>query len=286
MQAAYEHLAPTTDGSFRVVVRREDSFPFAWHLHPEYELTLITAGSGRRFVGDSVRPYGPGDLVLVGALVPHTWQSMSSGPSEAVVVHFRGDFLGSGLWQAPELGPVSALLERANRGVAFDGGTGRLVKDLAATDDPARRIIRLLDVLATAAVDPNATQLASTGFSPPRRDDSRKRIDDVCNYLVEHYAEPISLQEVADVAHLTPAAFCRFFRRTTGRSLTDYLTDLRMGAVRRMLIETDEPIAAVASTCGFHNLAHFNRTFRRLNGETPREFRGAHTRPAYAGPTT
>lgn len=272
MKAAYEHISPSDGGSFRLEIRREAQFQFAWHVHPEFELTLITEGTGQRFIGDSVRSYAPGDLVLVGAHLPHTWRSLSGGPSEAVVVQFRRDFLGVPLWEAPEFTGVAKLLDGAGRGLEFTNDLARQIRDLAAVTDPARRTVGLLDVLVQLAEAGGAT-VASAGFSPVLREDARRRIDDVYNYLYARYADHITLAEVAAVAHLTPAAFSRFFHRTTGHTLTDFIAELRVGAVRRMLVETDEPVTAIASACGFRNLSHFNRTFRRLSGTSPREYR-------------
>lgn len=269
-----EHLTVATGTSFRVQLRREPRFAFEWHFHPEYELTLVTAGAGRRYVGDVMEPYQPGDLVLVGPEMPHTWQSDSASWSEAVVVQFRRDFLGPGLWRAPELADVSVLLSRANRGLAFPDGPTESVFALATEPDATLRLLALLPVLVTLT-RATARPLASEGYAPRLDEHARRRIDAVCRYLAEHHTGPVPLSEAARIANLTPAAFCRFFRRATGHTLTGYLTLLRIGAARRQLIETDRPVTQIAADCGFASLSHFNRTFRRLTGESPRQFRRA-----------
>jgi AraC-like DNA-binding protein len=269
-----EHLTVAPGTSFRVQLRREPQFGFEWHFHREYELTLVTSGVGRRFVGDAVEPYQPGDLVLLGPELPHTWQSQSTRWSEAVVVQFRRDFLGPALWQAPELSDVAALLDRANRGLAFPDGPTEMMRAVAVEPDVTLRLLGLLHVLVALARG-RARPLASEGYAPRLGDHARRRVDAVCHYLAQHHTGPVTLTEAARIANLTPAAFCRFFRRATGHTLTGYLTLLRISTARRQLIETDHPVAQIAADCGFASLSHFNRTFRRLTGESPREFRRA-----------
>ncbi|MQA27365.1 MAG: helix-turn-helix domain-containing protein [Micromonosporaceae bacterium] len=275
MNAVMERLTAAPGTSFRANIRRQPRFPFQWHAHPEHELTLITAGAGRRFVGDAIEPYQTGDLVLVGPQLPHTWLSEPPGPAEAVVIQFRRDFLGPQLWHAPEFASVADLLARARRGLAFPNGPTEPLRALIDEKDPARRAVNLLHALVTLARAP-AQPLASGGYAPHLDDRVRRRVDAVCRHLAEHHAEPVTLAEATAIANLTPAAFCRFFRRATGHTLTSYLTQLRISAARRQLVETDHPIAQIAADCGFANLSHFNRVFRRLTGCSPREFR--HTR--------
>ncbi|MGH3742484.1 MAG: AraC family transcriptional regulator [Micromonosporaceae bacterium] len=276
MNAVMERLTVAPGTSFRVHLRRQAQFPFEWHIHPEHELTLITAGHGRRFVGDAIEPYRPGDLVLLGPQLPHTWLSEPPGPAEAVVIQFRHDFLGAQLWQAPEFAGVAELLVRARRGLRFGDGVSEPVRALMAETDPARRAIALLHALTTLATA-RARPLASEGYVPLLDEHARRRIDSVCRHLAEHHAEPVTLAEAARIANLTPAAFCRFFRRATGHTLTSYLTQLRIAAARRELITTDRPVAQIAADCGYANLSHFNRTFRRLTGRSPSEFRRTYT---------
>jgi AraC-like DNA-binding protein len=270
-----EHLTVAAGTSFRVRLRREPGFAFEWHFHPEYELTLITAGGGRRFVGDTIESYQPGDLVLVGPELPHTWQSDSPGWSEAVVIQFRRDFLGPDLWRAPEFAGTALLLTRASRGLAFPPGPGEPLRALATEPDATRRLLGLFHVLVTLSTVAGRP-LASEGYAPHLDEHARRRIDAVCRYIAEHHTGPVTLSDAARVANLTPAAFCRFFRRATGHTLTGYLTLLRIGTARRQLIETDHPVAQIAADCGFASLSHFNRTFRRLTGGSPREFRRAY----------
>lgn len=120
LRAIFEHIEPKSQLSWKLFVRQASHFRFAWHFHHEFELTLITRGTGTRFVGDCVEEYGPGDLTLIGPELPHTYQSaLGDGDHEAMVVQFRRDFLGAGFFGHAEFAGVAALLERAARGLSF-----------------------------------------------------------------------------------------------------------------------------------------------------------------------
>lgn len=278
MQAELEHIRNTPDLSWRYGVARASKFGFAWHFHPEFELTLITEGAGTRFVGDSIEPYVAGDLALLGPDLPHSYES-SAAMNEAVVVQFRRDFLGPHLFASPELVSVDRLLTSSSRGLVFEPAPHEVVAQLPRLEtlSRARRTVALLDVLVTLADGQQPRTLASAGYRPQRRDESRQRMDAVFRLLHSEYVRPLPIGEVAAVAHLSPGAFSRFFRRTTGRTLTAYLTELRVAAACRALMDTDQPIARIAAESGFGNLSNFNRRFRAIKEMSPRAYRSRFT---------
>jgi AraC-like DNA-binding protein len=279
VEAVFEQIETADEVSWKVHTRTGERFDFDWHFHREYELTLITSGAGRRFVGDSIEEYTAGDLVLTGPDLPHTYASREEGtPPEAVVVQFRRDFLGPGLLAGPDLAPIGALLDRASAGLCFPAprpaAIDTTLRGLPGQPGP-ERTIDLLRVLLRLARSDNIRPLASPGYRPALNHATRDRLDDVCRYLQAHYSEPVSLREVSRVAHLSPAACSRFIRRTIGRTLTEYLNELRIGAACQLLAETDRQVAEVAITCGYPNLANFNRQFRKLKATTPTAYRAA-----------
>jgi AraC-like DNA-binding protein len=279
VEAVFEQIETTAEVSWKVHRRAAERFDFHWHFHPEYELTFITSGTGRRFAGDSIEEYAPGDLVLTGPDLPHTYESHESAtPAEAVVVQFRRDFLGPELFSGPDLAPIGTMLARASTGLCFPAprlaGIDTTLRGLPERPGP-ERTIDLLHALLRLARSDNIRQLASPGYRPTLNHATHDRLDEVCRYLHAHYPEPIILGDVARVAHLSPAACSRFIRRTMGRTLTEYLNELRIGAACRLLAETDRQVADIATASGYPNLANFNRQFRRLKATTPRAYRAA-----------
>ncbi|WP_158564395.1 AraC family transcriptional regulator [Jiangella anatolica] len=274
MRAALEHVGTTGGLSWKRYLYRDNAFAFSWHFHPEVELTLITAGTGTRYAGDSIEPYDPGQLTLLGAGVPHAFVSATTGHNEAVVIHFRPEFLGPGLFDAPEFASIGALLTAAGRGLELPASEPMMRRLVELTERTgADGTLGLLGILADLADGEPGRPLASAGHHASERPANRRRMDDVFGFLHDRYGEPIALGDVAEVAHLSPAAFSRFFRRATGRTFTAYLTELRVGAACRLLAESDRAVADIAATCGFGNLSNFNRRFRELKTMTPREYR-------------
>ena len=275
MQPTYEQVVAGGGTSF-VCDRREpaDGWGFTWHVHPEVELTLIERGAGRRFVGDHVGEFGPGDLVLVGPGLPHTWQSAPPAAGSAVVVQFRPALIAA---DRPELAGARRVLARAAGGLRFaDAGA---VSDRVAVMPglgPLRRWTALLEVLDTLD-GLGGEPLSSPGFLPRTTAGDRRRVDQVMA-LIDRRLDapdhrPPSQAEAARLVGLTPSAFTRFFRRAAGRPYLAHVNLLRVGRSCRLLTTTDLPVTQIAHRSGFANLANFNRTFKRLRRTTPTAYR-------------
>lgn len=273
MRAYFEHVDTSPDTSWKILVVQGPEVPFTWHFHPEFELSLIVRGTGTRFVGDSITHYQAGELVMIGSELPHAFVSTPGDAQEAIVVQFRGDFLGSELFQRPEFSSAATLLERSRRGLRFGNGVPTGILSTLPDLPPAQRTLALLEILLDLADRADADPLASE-LHPGRLDRAGgDRINAILRLLRARYATPVSLAEVADAAHLTPAATSRFFRRTTGVTITGYLNMVRVGVACRLLVDTDLPITEIAAEAGYQNLSHFNRTFRTMKGIPPRAYR-------------
>lgn len=281
MQAHFEMLTPG-GASFLTFERRDWEFPFYWHYHPEFELTLILDSSGQRLVGDSIADYGPGDLVLLGSKLPHSWRSgpVKSGARKihrAVVTQFRADFLGDQFFTLEEIRPVARLLKRSASGLAF-GHTriGRnAARELAGLPSlpPARRLLKLLTVLTDLAGDSQARHLSTGEIRPMGRVEDQRRIDEICQYLNRHFDQQIDFTELANQVHMDQASVCRFFKRATGRTMTTYVNELRVGSASQLLMETDASILEIGFRVGFGNYSNFSRQFKRIKGCGPRDLR-------------
>lgn len=255
-------------------------FDAPWHFHPEIELTLVVEGRGRRFVGDSIEPFADGDLVLLGPNLPHFWHSEGRPArgrrSHSVVVQFRPDFLGGEIWTRPEFAAIRRLLLRAQRGLHFPGAAGRAVAERVRALGARRgcpavlELLAILDQLATAR---NARQLASEAYEPSLDQHAERRLARVYGFLLAHYLEPLTLAEIARVAAMTPAGFSRYFKRATGRNVSDFLNELRVDHAARLLRETADGITRIAGASGYATLSNFNRRFRARLRCAPREYR-------------
>jgi AraC-like DNA-binding protein len=281
MKPHFEKIA-SGPSSFVAFERNDPEFPFYWHYHPEFELTLIINSRGQRLVGDGIADYGPGDLVLLGPNVPHSWRSgpvkaNNAESHRAVVVQFRPDFLGERFFELEEMSPVAHLLRRSSNGLAFgDTETGRkAAKSIARLplQSPAKRLATLLSVLIDLADEGDARVLSTLKVKPICRVADQHRIDEICHYLNENFEEEIEFARLSKRFHMDQASLCRFFKRATGRTMTAYLNELRVGAAAQLLINTDESILDIGFRVGFGNYSNFNRQFKRIKGFGPRTLR-------------
>jgi AraC-like DNA-binding protein len=282
MKARLEQVNQRKDLSF--VCQAFDHSPIHchYHYHPEIELALITAGRGQRLIGDHLGPFGPGDLVLIGADLPHSYFSTSHRKDKktalggVVLLQFHPE-MGQGLLQGlPELRSFTSLFQRAARGLTFSPRVCRkvslLLKLLPRRTGP-RRIILLMEILAALAQDHQTETLASPGFSPEINQHQVQRIERVCAWVSTHFQECLTLNEAARLANMSPAAFSRFFHCATARPFIRFVNEIRIGHASRLLLETDKSIAEIAFESGFENLSNFNRRFREIQGTVPRHYR-------------
>lgn len=281
LKAEFEWVPRSEAASFAVREFKLRAFSSPWHFHPEIELTHIVRSRGRRFVGDHIATFEPGDLVLIGSNLPHFWHNDPPAPgaqqlAHSVVVQFREDCLGSCFFSLPELGAVQRLLARARRGLQFTGGIRDAVAALMSKlpeRDGLERVIDLLSILRLLSRTSEVAPLSSEGFAPSLDEWAGARINRAYRYVFDHFGEPFRYEAVAAAAGMSLSAFGHYFKRVTGRTLTDFVNEVRVGHARRRLIETPDTIAEVAFASGFQTLSNFNTRFRALTGLNPGEYR-------------
>jgi AraC-like DNA-binding protein len=284
MQVSKEHI--THPGSSLRFLRFElDAFRAPRHVHRHVELTWIESGFGLRLVGDDASTFAAGDLVLLGPQVPHTWATTGTRQRPrpaASVLQFEPEWITQSPW--PELARAAPLLADAQRGLRIGGRCARAVTEqltrMREAGDHERLAGLILIVGALLAhprdLKPIATQRAGDARARgTQKDAGPRRIDRVIDWLQRHLTDELRVDDAARLAHVTPAAFSRWFRREVGKTFTQYVNDLRFGATCVQLRQSDRPIATIAADCGFATMSHFNRQFRLRAGMTPREYRAA-----------
>lgn len=287
MRTAREHVHHP-DRSLRFLRLELDAFAQPRHAHRHVELTWIERGAGLRLVGDDASAFGPDDLVLLGPELPHTWVTTESDPGArptATVVQFAPEWLTGS--NAPELVRAVPLLQAAGRGLGIGGEAARRIRLALAemrTGDDYQRLAGLVRIVGHLAAHPADLRPISARPADLAREDSAaagataRRVDRVIDWLQRHLAQEVSVAQVAALAHVSPAAFSRWFKREVGKTFTQYLNDLRFGAACVKLQQTDRPVALVAREAGFATMSHFNQQFRRRAGISPRQFRAGYSR--------
>jgi len=246
-----------------------------WHYHPESELTLIKKGAGTRFVGDYIELFESGDLVLIGANVPHYWhlRGMSAGLS------LQWDLpMEHGIWRFNEAASLKALAEAARRGIHIGGSTAAavrsLMEQLAALVGLSRlaHFLKVLSVLADAPAR-ELRPLAAHPFSLSGTAEQQEAVRRAVSYIIASYREPVRLPELLRLTGMSRATFARQFSAHAGKSFSTFLNQVRLQAVCRSLRDSSEPIGNIALGNGFNQLSFFNRLFRREFGISPSAYR-------------
>lgn len=281
MKAAYENVE-TLKGNQAYVAYSftVPFFEFKWHYHPEYELTLITKGSGKRIIGDSHEYFTEGDLVLCGSGLPHTW---SSEPSKnqtvsAVVIQFSEAFIADFI-RYNECGDIRQLLEKSGRGLSFTGEIAASVSKSVAKlpgQKGVGKITSLLKILQRLTASSHRP-LSSEFYTANRSKETENRINKVCQFIQDHASENITVALASEMVHLSKSAFCKFFRRTMRTNFSDYVNDIRIANACYLLSETDKPVREIAMETGFESLTYFNRIFLKKKSRTPSAFRKNHS---------
>lgn len=249
-------------------------FEFKWHYHPEYELTYIVKGNGYRIVGNTYENYTDGDLVLLGPNLPHTWtgKAIENENFEAIVIQFSKEFIGVFLG-FDEAQLIKTLFENSNRGISFDANSKlvdsiKMLTELNGMD----KILRLISVLH-ALSQTKYKLIAPNTFHTIVSKKSEMRINEVCLFIQKNFNTAISLKQVANQIYLTESNFCKFFKKATGKTFSDYLNEIRINEAARLLLQTDKTISQISFECGFETLSYFNRVFLKKKSQTPSVFR-------------
>ncbi len=276
-----EQILPSVGSSF--LVRRFSSSCEQnlanWHFHPELELIHVNGGSGKRHIGKHVSYFNNGDLVLMGANLPHYgFTDRLTGNRSETVVQFKEDFLGPDFFNVPEMNQVKKLFRISKQGITFHGETKRKVgKKIEALSwvDHFDRLIGLLEILKELAISQEYKILNADGVALAVDSKENERINHVYNYIRDNYKEQISLDEISDQVHMTVPAFCRYFKKNSRKTFTRFVNEYRVVHASKLLAETSKSITDVSFESGFNNFSHFNKRFKEFTGKSPSEYRKA-----------
>lgn len=258
-------------------------YPTPWHYHPEFELVLVVKSTGQRTVGDHTENFADGDLVFLGPNLPHAYhndpvyyQDNSTLTAEAIVIHFREDFLGKDFFNLPEMIPVKQLFDKAKFGLKILGDTRQQMAEKMQqmlSMSGHQRIIQLLSMLEILSLSETYQLLASPGFVQQYAASGTDRITKVHEYIITNFRKDIPLADAAEVAHMSVPSFCRFFKACTRKSFSHFLNEIRVGYACKLLIEDQHNISRICYESGFNNMSNFNRQFRKLTGNTPLQYK-------------
>jgi len=261
--------------------RRKKEFTYPIHNHDVCELNFVEHAPGvKRIVGDSVEEIGEYDLVLITSPdLEHVWEQgkCTSPDIREVTIQFDFDMGDSSMFARNPFNSIKKMFEEARKGLCFPLSAimrvYRLIDNLSTVEDGFYAVTQFMTILYELSKSDGARPLASSSYAKVSDGSDSRRVLKVKNYIAKNYMDEIRLATLADIAGMSPSAFSRFFKLHTGRTLSEYIIDIRLGVASRMLVDTAQSVAEISFSCGFNNLSNFNRIFKKKKNCSPTEFR-------------
>lgn len=288
MRLLHTQITPLINDSLFVEFRSQPflASPFhgqpCFHAHPELELVLILEGYGKRIIGDKVEPFESGDMVFIGSNVPHVWLSDpafykedSSLQSKVIVTYFNPGIFQQMFDSVKEFEGIKEMIAQASKGIKIFGETKRIIAEKLLTLTSLKgfeKVEALLRIMHLISISSEKSFITSNEVDEHNARNSDRLID-VIKFIKNNLHEQISLKQVADIACMTEQSLCRYFKKRTKMSFSQYLLELRMANARKILIESDKPISDIAYLCGYNSSSHFCKVFRDHTGQSPYQYK-------------
>lgn len=276
---ALEKITPDFGESIKVRHQQEimSSSSAFWHFHPEVELVYVNKGSGKRHVGNHLSYFNNSMLILIGANLPHTgFTNRLTAKGSETLVQFDPKIFGETFAGLTEMKEIRLLLERAQKGIIFKPETkkriGSTIESLN-TLNPFKRIVKLLEILHDLSLAKDYELLNVDGYAFETNNQDNEKIEIIYKFINTNFNRHIALEEIADVASMTVPAFCRYFKKVTGKTFTRLVNEYRIVHATKLLNESRMSITDVAFECGFNNFSHFNKLFKEITGKSASVYR-------------
>ena len=276
MKPLIQKLPLNENSSFVAQTFRTPNFEVGWHQHIEYELILFTEGSGLSFVGNHVGEFEAGDIYLLGSNLPHTFQKREPDLiTSAVVVQFREDFWGNELLNIPESRQIKELLATSSFGLKLFGKCQQSLFPLIKTLETAanfRRVLLLGECLEIISSSGEYIPISTQAVKQQNNKD-KECIDRIFQFTIDSFKEPVTLTQVADIAHMSIPAFCNYFKKSTKKTYIDFLNEVRIGYACKLLMETKKSVLEICFDSGYNTMANFHKQFLKIKKLTPLQYR-------------
>jgi AraC-like DNA-binding protein len=279
MKAKLENINQDNNSSFRILVTPNLNDVFYWHFHPEYEIVYVEAENGTRHIGEHISKYNGSDIAFIGPYIPHlNFDYGIKQTVNTVVIQMKSDFLGENFFSLPEMIAIKSLFDKAKTGLAFFGKTkevaGQKLKELPHLQ-PFDQLIKLLELFQILANSADVQLLHVKPIANETILKLQQRLQKINHYVENHYQNKIDVHEVAALCNMTTAAFCRYFKKETHFTFTDFLNQFRINQSKKLLLQ-NKNVTETCFDCGFVTVSYFNKTFKKITGENPSTFKKNH----------
>jgi len=261
----------------------EKHFDPLWHAHSEYQLFVVLEGTGTRFIGDNIKSFRPGELILTGPHLPHVWRSdetyfdrISASTVSGIVIYLNEYFLGDHILEKDEMLVIKKLFIKSMRGLEFYGGKKNqvinMMKELTQLQG-IYSVIHLLHILEILAGAKEFHYISSKAYEDAFDENETDRLNIVYEYAFKNFRKKILLKNLAELLHMTPTSFSRYFTMKNNKSFSSLIAEIRIKHACKLLTETEKSIAEICYDCGFNTLSNFNRQFKEIMLKKPSQYK-------------
>ncbi|WP_299255710.1 AraC family transcriptional regulator [uncultured Aquimarina sp.] len=284
MKLTYKKVELKPEKSFSVKRANIPCIEEDWHFHKELELIYFIKSTGTRYVGNSVNRFKPGELYLIGSDLPHLFRNdreyynndeVDDRAVDIIIVKFKPDFLGDHFLNLTEMQAIKFLFQEANKGLKFSKTSTKKIRDILiqlVDSKGTLSILKILETLHLLCANKDYKQLCPRLNSFYFKKDEKEKMAKIINYLNANFDKKIELETIASIANMTPNSFCRYFKKHTQKSFSQFLNEIRIGNACKLLIEGELQITNVCYQSGFNTITNFNRQFRSFMGITPSDY--------------
>ena len=279
----HEKLNLSTGSPVKIKWCDYDHFKYPLHSHGEYEIVYIIKSSGKRFVGKSIEHYTSGDLVLLGSFVPHMYQSddiyyqnNSDLRINAIIIQFSKDFFSHAIHSYPEFHKIKKLLEDAKYGIFFKIGINDVIREKIENTLKLKSLNLLMECITILSLMSNSkekrllnNESLEVGFEIHDQD---PRLIKILSLLHQEYFQSLSLNYIASLVGMNRTALCRFFKSKTGKTIFQYINELRINYACQLLLESKLTITQICYETGFSNISNFNQQFKKITNYSPTKY--------------
>lgn len=268
------------------IIVQEEVLPHFYtylHRHAEIQITWIQKGEGTLLAGNNMHVFHEGEIYIIGANLPHLFKSDpayflpdSDKEVRTITIFFNPSGKLSALFSLPEMKMVKAFIAQNQSGFKVpDSLYPDMAKRIAIIQkaDGAEQLYSFIELLNVLTLAGELQPLSSGSYTFSMTDPEGMRIASVYNYIMQNYSSALTLEEVAMQAHLTPTAFCRYFKKHTRHTLVNFINKVRVNEACKMLVNgSAKSIATIAYSCGFNSITNFNYVFKSITGVSPRDY--------------
>ena len=283
MKAALHKSAIPPSNIFVIRHLEDNHFDPVWHAHSEYQLFVVLEGTGTRFIGDSIKSFREGELIMTGPHLPHVWRSderyfekTSQLKSRGIVIYLNENFLGDHILEKEEMLLLKKLLIKSMRGLEFYGQKKleviELMKELVQLHG-IPSVIQLLHILEILSSSKEYHFISSKAYDDSFDQHETDRLNTVYEYAFRNFRKKVLLEDLAELLHMTPTSFSRYFAMKNNKPFSKFISEIRIKHACKMLTETDESIEHICYECGFNTLSNFNKQFKDIMRKKPTDYK-------------